>query len=247
MPRRWIHATAVAAMLLWMSGCGDGAAGPVRQAGPSDAQAAAEWAALSPQRAMELLREGNGRFSRGKVAAKDLSPGKRQSLAGGQKPFAVIVCCSDSRVPPELVFDQGLGDLFVVRVAGNVADTVVQGSVGYAVEHLHIPLVVVLGHEDCGAVRAAIDGGEVPDELGAILQKIRPSVQAAMARGLSGARAVDLVTDLNVDASVKAILANPVIARLESMHQVQVSGAKYHLVSGQVDWFASASRPSAQS
>ena len=237
MPKKWFCATTVAALLLWLGGCGGETAGPMRLPGPPEVQAVAEHADVSPQRAMELLKEGNKRFSQGQFAAKDLSPGRRQLLAGGQKPFAVVVCCSDSRVPPELVFDQGLGDLFVVRVAGNVVDPVVLGSVEYAVEHLHAPLVVVLGHESCGAVQAAVDGGEAPGEIGSIVRKIRPSVQAASARGLSGAQAVGLVTDLNVDASVEAILASPIVAHLVHVHKVQVSAAKYHLASGKVEWF----------
>jgi carbonic anhydrase len=97
---------------------------------------------------------------------------------GGQHPFAVILGCADSRVSPELLFDQGLGDLFVIRVAGNIADDAVLGSIEYAVEHLGTRLVVVLGHEKCGAVSAAVEGGEAAGHLKALVAAIRPSVES---------------------------------------------------------------------
>jgi carbonic anhydrase len=193
--------------------------------------------ASTPDAAMKLLVEGNRRFAEARTAAKDLSPGRRETLAGGQAPFAVVVCCSDSRVPPELVFDQGLGDLFVVRVAGNVVDPVVLGSVEYAVEHLHVPLVIVLSHEDCGAVRAAVAGGTLPGEIGSVVQKIHGSVAEAASRGQTGPQAVPLVTDLNVRSSAKEILASPVVSHEVHLNKVQVVGAKYHLQSGRVEWF----------
>jgi carbonic anhydrase len=229
-------------ILFWLTGCGGGTGVPgpsagVAGGGGATEQAAAAQSAPSPQQAVELLQAGNERFVQGRLAAKDLSAGRRQSLAAGQKPFAVVVCCSDSRVPPELVFDQGLGELFVVRVAGNVIDPVVRGSVEYAVEHLHAPLVVVLGHEDCGAVKAAVEGGEAPGEIGSIIERITPSVREVSGRGLSGARAVGVVTDLNVIAGVEAVLASPVVSHLEHEHKVAVMGAKYRLASGRVEWF----------
>src|SRR5207237_5372942 len=111
-------------------------------------------APLTPDQALSRLVAGNQRF----VAHKPTHPhedlARRHDLAGSQHPFAVVLSCSDSRLPPELVFDQGLGDLFVIRVAGNITDAAVIGSIEYAVEHLHAPLIVVLGHEKCGAVTA---------------------------------------------------------------------------------------------
>jgi carbonic anhydrase len=171
------------------------------------------------------------------MAAKDLSSARRESLTTGQTPFAVVVCCSDSRVPPELVFDQGLGDVFVVRVAGNVVDPVVLGSVEYAVEHLHVPLVIVLGHEDCGAVRAAMAGGPFPGEIGAVVRQISGCVSEAAARGRSGPQAVGLVTDLNVDASAREIAASSIVAHEMHLGKVQIVGAKYRLQSSLVEWF----------
>src|SRR5947209_2306854 len=119
--------------------------------------------------AIKLLKEGNGRFAQGKLAAKDTGANRRALLAKGQHPFAVVLTCADSRVAPELVFDQGLGDLFVLRVAGNITDPFTLGSIEYAVEHLHTPLIVVLGHENCGAVAAALTKVEFPGNLGTLI------------------------------------------------------------------------------
>src|SRR5215218_7417660 len=124
---------------------------------------------MKPADALKAIMEGNARFVAAKAAYPHQTVEQRTSVAGGQHPIAVVLSCSDSRVPPELVFDQGLGDLFVVRVAGNVADDAVIASIEYAVEHLGPTLVVVLGHEKCGAVAATLDavktGGAVPGHL----------------------------------------------------------------------------------
>ena len=98
---------------------------------------------------------------------------RRTETAAGQHPFAIVLSCSDSRVPPEMVFDQGFGDLFVVRTAGNITDDVAMGSLEYGAEHLHVPLIVVLGHEHCGAVEATLQGGEAPGHIGKIVPSIR--------------------------------------------------------------------------
>jgi len=126
------------------------------------------------------LLEGNKRFIEGKPAAKDCSAERRDELTKGQHPVATILSCSDSRVPPEVVFDQALGDIFIVRVAGNVIEPTVLGSIEYGVEHLHTPLLIILGHESCGAVKATLESeGKLEGNIGAILKKIRPAVEAA--------------------------------------------------------------------
>ncbi len=102
--------------------------------------------------------------------------GERPELAEGQHPYAIVLACADSRVAPELIFDESLGKLFVVRVAGNVADPVVLGSIEYAVEHLHANLLMVLGHENCGAVKATIGGGAFPPNIEALIKRITPAV-----------------------------------------------------------------------
>jgi carbonic anhydrase len=204
---------------------------------PSDVQAASSPAA-SPDAAMALLKQGNSRFVRAATAAADVSPARRQALVAGQQPFAVIVCCSDSRVPPELVFDQGLGALFVVRVAGNVVDPVVLGSIEYGVEHLHCPLVVVLGHQKCGAVQAAVQGGDAPADIQAIVQRIVPSVRRAQSQPSHSPDITEQVADLNVQNSLHAIADSPIVSHLAHEGKVRLVGAKYRLETGQVEWFA---------
>ncbi len=128
------------------------------------------------EEALALLKEGNERFVTGQLKPKNLSAEDRQRLLEGQHPYAVILCCSDSRVAPELLFDSGLGELFVIRNAGNVVDEAVLGSIEYATEHLGTPLVVVLGHTCCGAVTATCEGGELPGNIQALAKRIRPSI-----------------------------------------------------------------------
>ena len=133
---------------------------------------------LTPHDALARLMAGNARFVAYKEQHPDESRARRKELTGGQHPFAVILGCSDSRVPPELLFDEGLGDLFVIRVAGNVVDDDILASIEYAVEHLGTKLVVVLGHERCGAVSAAVSGESPVGHLGTLLSAIKPSVAA---------------------------------------------------------------------
>lgn len=185
--------------------------------------------------AKELLVKGNERFVGGALAEKDLS-GKRKELVEGQQPFAVIVSCSDSRVPPEHVFDQGLGDIFVVRVAGNVVDPVAMGSVEYAVEHLKVPLVVVLGHEGCGAVKATVEGGAAPGSIGSIVEKISPSVAKAKGEGVKGEELIETSVELNVEETMKDIKSSPVISERRGKEELSVLGATYELGSGEVKW-----------
>jgi carbonic anhydrase len=135
--------------------------------------------ALSADEALKMLMKGNERYVSAKVKHPDESLARRKELTTGQHPFAIILGCADSRVAPELLFDEGLGDLFVIRVAGNIVDDAVLGSIEYAVEHLGTKLIVVLGHEKCGAVTAAIEGGRTPGHLAALTEAIRPAVDAA--------------------------------------------------------------------
>ena len=113
-------------------------------------------------KALDLLKSGNARFVSGALTPKDDYATLREKLSAGQHPFAVVLCCSDSRIAPEIIFDQKLGDLFVIRNAGNVVDEEVLGSIEYAVEHLETSLVVVMGHAACGAVTATYNGDDLP-------------------------------------------------------------------------------------
>jgi carbonic anhydrase len=126
-----------------------------------------------PDEALNRLKDGHARFVADRPAARHTSMKQLVKLAHEQHPFAVVLTCADSRVGPELVFDQGLGDLFVLRVAGNVTETGVVGSIEYAVQKLKVPLVVVLGHDDCGAVKAAMHLEEVHGQLGALVEQVR--------------------------------------------------------------------------
>jgi carbonic anhydrase len=159
---------------------------------------------------------------------------RMRQLASGQSPHAEILSCADSRVPPEIIFDQGLGDLFVVRVAGNVVSDTELGSLEYGAEHLHVPLLVVLGHQHCGAVTAAVEGGEADGHIDALTNLLRPAVEKT--RGLPG-DPVDNAMKANVEMVVKQLRTSaPVLAKLVSRGNLKVVGAIYSLDTGQVTW-----------
>ena len=134
---------------------------------------------VSSSQALKALQDGNARFTAQKMVHPRQSGERVKETAKGQHPVAVVVSCSDSRVPPEVVFDQGVGDLFVVRTAGEVVKDIEIGSIEYAVEHLHAPLIVVLGHKRCGAVEAAVKGGSAPGSIGSLITAIKPAVEEA--------------------------------------------------------------------
>jgi carbonic anhydrase len=191
-----------------------------------------EGSGVSADQALKKLIEGNKRY----VAANFLNPDRdaacRARLSKAQTPFAIILGCSDSRVSPEIVFDQGLGDLFVVRTAGNVADDVALGSIEYAAEHLHVPLLVVLGHERCGAVGAAAEGGEAPGHIEAIVKAIKPAVDKAKGRPGDLVDNAVTVNVENVTAQLKA--SQPLLAKLVAEGKLKVVGARYDLDTGVV-------------
>ncbi len=193
-------------------------------------------AAMTATRAWQRLQAGNTRFVNNRLEHPDCSSIRRAEVARGQHPFAVVLACSDSRVPPEIVFDVGLGDIFVVRVAGNTADAAAIGSIEYAVEHLHVPLVVVLGHERCGAVQAAVEVVDrheaAPGHLGAIIDPIVPAVNAA--RGQAGDEVENTVRE-NVTRVVSQLRSSrPVLAEAVHGHHLAVLGARYDLDTGEV-------------
>ena len=192
--------------------------------------ASATTTAVPADIAQKLLIEGNRRFVADTNTVPQLGQDRRVKLTAGQHPFAVIVSCSDSRVPPEIIFNQGLGDLFVVRVAGNVLDSLELGSVEYAVEHLGTKLIVVLGHEKCGAVKATVDGGDIPPNIAAIAAKIQPAVDAALAA--NSPNIYEAAADANISNMVAHLHADPLLAHIDG---VKIVGAKYHLESGQVE------------
>lgn len=193
---------------------------------------------ISGNEALQLLVEGNKRFTQGNLAVKDMGAARREDLSTkGQRPFAVVVACSDSRVPPELLFDQALGDIFVVRTAGNVVDAIAVGSVEYAVEHLETPLLVVLGHEKCGAVKATVDGGEAPGSIAAIVSKIVPSVQKAQAAGTKGSDLYEAACRENIASTMADLEKSPIVEHFKKDGMLKIVGAKYHLASGEVKFY----------
>jgi carbonic anhydrase len=195
---------------------------------------------------LERLREGNRRFASGASAVDGLSScARRAELVTGQKPSAIVLGCSDSRVPAEIVFDQGLGDLFVIRVAGNVVAPSQIGSVEFAAERFGTRLVVVLGHSQCGAVLATLEElrrpGETPSRnLRSIVDRVRPSVEGLLATSLAGDREalVREAVRANVRASVNQLRhGSEVLERLIEHDGLVVVGAEYSLESGLVDVF----------
>jgi carbonic anhydrase len=187
---------------------------------------------IDSARVLSDLLDGNRRYLSGASLHPRQSAYRRAEISGGQQPFAAILTCSDSRVPPEIIFDCGLGDLFVIRVAGNVVDDVVLGSLEYAVESLGVRLIIVLGHTRCGAVAAAVQGGQLHGHMSSLTERIRPAVERATA---FGANRVDAVVSANIEGVVKQLrTAQPILARLVAQGSLQIIGARYELETGQV-------------
>jgi carbonic anhydrase len=197
-------------------------------------------AGISADEALRLLKEGHGRYVDGKPQHPRQDRARRAlTAAQGQHPLAVVLSCSDSRVPPEIIFDQGIGDLFVVRVAGNVAATDEIGSIEYAVDHLAVPLVVVLGHSQCGAVTAVVDDAKLPANIANLVEPIKPAVDKAREANPGAAKEVLLKAAItaNVWQAVEDMLRlSPLIREKVRDGQAQVVGALYDLDSGQVQW-----------
>ena len=173
---------------------------------------------------LETLKDGNARFVAGKSARPTDYAADRERLSQGQRPFAVVLCCSDSRVVPEILFDQGLGDLFVIRNAGNVIDEDVLGSVEYAVEHLGTKLVVVMGHSNCGAVTATYHGGVLPGHIKTIAERIRLSLNADFH--------IDDNARRHAQRMARLIAADTIVKH----EKAQVLAAFYDIKSGVVEW-----------
>lgn len=191
-------------------------------------------AGLDAEESLKKLMDGNRRFVSETYDRGDIGPGRRAEISKGQRPFAVIVDCSDSRVVPEFIFDQGLGDLFVIRTAGNIVDDIAIGSVEYAVKHLGVRLVLVLGHDDCGAVKATVAGGKAEGHIDAILQAIRPAVAVAMQKP---GNLLDNAIAQNVDMVINRLQsAQPILAQALQTGDVRIVGGVYHLKDGSVDW-----------
>ena len=203
---------------------------------------------LSAREALERLREGNRRFVSG-VRSRDTlaSETRRKELAAGQEPFAIILGCSDSRVPAEIVFDQGLGDLFVIRVAGNIVASSQVGSVEFAAARFGTRLVVVLGHSQCGAILATLEQLQQPTDhqsrnLRSIVDRVRPSVEGLLATELrhDPGALVRQAIKANIRVSANHLRhGSEVLEQLIQQEGLFVVGAEYSLESGVVDFFDS--------
>ena len=185
---------------------------------------------MTGQEALTWLLAGNDRYCRGEGRPH---PTREQiaALSEVQTPFAAVMGCADSRVPPNLVFDCSLGELFTVRTAGNVLSQMDLGSIEYAVTALEVPLVMVLGHSGCGAVASAMQGGPVSEALGALLAEITPAVEWARNRTFDPAEIVSLAENRNIWRGVRKLRGNPV---LRAHPETLVVGAKYDIRTGRV-------------
>ncbi|MFQ4136911.1 carbonic anhydrase [Nodosilinea sp. PGN35] len=186
---------------------------------------------LSPEEALKRLLDGNQRFTGHHLEHPDQSEERVLELTQAQHPFATVLSCADSRVTAEIIFDQGLGDIFDVRVAGNIATPEVLGSIEYAVELLETPLLMVLGHERCGAVTAAVENKPLPGDIGTFVQAILPAVEQV--KGQPG-DAVDNAVTANVRYQVEQVLRSSLVRDRQTSGQLQVVGARYDLDTGTV-------------
>ncbi len=190
---------------------------------------------ITGRQVWQRLMEGNMRFVQGLFQGRNLLD-LRRTLAQGQAPEAAILSCADSRVPAEIIFDQSLGDLFVVRTAGLVLDPTTIGSLEYAVAHLHVPLLVIKGHEGCGAVTAAVEHPEATEgHMGSIITQISPAVAQARQDGNSGQDLVEAATDIHLKALEMTLFeVSPIIREAIDAGHLEVVVAKYYLHAGQV-------------
>lgn len=194
---------------------------------------------MTPDQALAALKEGNDKFVTDAPYRQATDRARRLEIARGQTPFAVLVSCSDSRVPPELLFGRGLGELFIVRNAGNTVDTTALGSIQYAALELGVPLVVVLGHEKCGAVDAAVkvikDNATFPGAIGQMVEPIVPAVIRAQAQQgdlLDNAVRENVRRTVNRLRTAEALLQEPL-----RTGKLRIVGARYDLDDGDVDFF----------
>ena len=180
---------------------------------------------------MSQLKEGNARFVEDKLEQEKTDSFRRKQISAGQNPFAVILSCADSRIVPELAFDVGLGDLFIVRVAGNVANTSSVASIEYAVANLGSKLILVMGHEKCGAVAAALERVDAGPNLNQLISLIEPAVKK------SSDKSVNEVARENVRLNAKSLVADSdIISSAINENDVKIITAYYNLESGVVDF-----------
>ena len=201
---------------------------------------------LTPRQALDLLKEGNAKFITENPQQSRLGKERRLEIARGQTPIAVLVGCSDSRVPPELLFGRGLGELFIVRNAGNTVDTVAEGSIEYAVAELGVPLIVVMGHQRCGAVDAAVSVVEkqtsFPGSIGQMIEPIVPAVLKAKAGFAGKSYTYEELVEASVRENVTRVtnrlrLSQTLLLEPLRTKKLMVVGARYDLDNGRVEFF----------
>lgn len=222
---------------LALAGC---AGAPPRATDPDAApMTRAAQSALTPDQALARLKNGNLRFVQGRILARDL-PAQVRATGGGQYPFATVLSCIDSRAAPELVFDQGVGDVFSARVAGNFVNEDMLGSMEFASRFAGSRLVVVLGHTACGAIKGACDDVALGN-LTALVAKLRPtvaSVSYAGDRSSKNGQFVEMVAEANVRRTVQEILQrSPVLREMVARGEVKVVGAMLDVTTGAVSWY----------
>lgn len=234
--RQVLRLGAVGAGALLLSACGKKAAAEPAEAAVPERDDAAE---ISPKEARTRLEEGNVRFVEGKSQYPDQSLERRKKLGEGQAPFAAVLSCADSRVPPELVFDQGLGDLFVVRSAGQVVDDAVLGTLQFGVGELHTPLLLVLGHTACGAVKATIEAVQKKappsgTSIDALVTALKPAVAEAEESGAGEEELLGAAVTNNVDRVVEQLKGAKVLSPAIKAGKLRVFGAVYDIATGEV-------------
>jgi carbonic anhydrase len=186
---------------------------------------------ITPEQALSKLMEGNDRFVTQKRTSRNQSKERLVEVAKGQEPFAAILGCADSRVPGEIVFDQGLGDLFVCRIAGNIATPEEIGSLEFGTMVLGAKVIVVMGHKRCGAVKAAIKGGELPGQIGSLIKSINIGDVPAQSEVASD---LDKAAKANVMSQVATLKKSPILSDLIAKNQLKIVGAYYDLDTGKV-------------
>ncbi|MFJ7203989.1 carbonic anhydrase [Streptomyces sp. NPDC098789] len=227
--RRALLRTAVAGTAAAGSVLALGSAFPATAAPATGDRSEAGPRPATPQEALRRLAAGNRRWSAQRQEHPHETPSVRLQLVAGQHPFAVVLGCVDSRVPPELVFDQGLGDLLTVRSAGEVLDEAVLGSIAYGVLELDVPLVLVLGHQSCGAVGAAVHADESGEPLPAHVQYLADQIRPAIDRTREGAARVDATIDAQARRTRQRLAAEPDLARRVATGRLAVVAARYEL------------------
>jgi carbonic anhydrase len=188
---------------------------------------------VGPDEALSRLKTGNARFAQSKVSTGKPVAARRAATAKDQHPFAIIVGCADSRTAPEIIFDQDIGDLFVIRTAGNLVDDYALGSIEYAVDHLGTRLIVVLGHSRCGAVTAALATGSAPGHINSLVRDIQPAVAAA--KGKEGDALANAIHENDAQVA-KKIRSQAQLGEFAS--QVRIVEGYYDLDTGKVEWTA---------